>query len=86
MMQRFPRRRWRLGVEDQAIAAPGVAFADLEATFTAYVKNAAFGGRGGSVNSSAMLRGNGKVANAGEDRHDEDTPKGGEPGEEPAGG
>ena len=34
--------------------------------------------------SSAVLRGDGSVAGAGEDRHDEDTPKGGEPGEESA--
>ena len=32
----------------------------------------------------AVLRGDGSVPGAGEDRHDEDTPKGGEPGEEPA--
>ena len=34
--------------------------------------------------SSAVLRGDGSVPGAGEDRHDEDTPKGGEPSEEPA--
>ena len=31
-----------------------------------------------------MLRGDGSVAGAGEDRHDGDTPKGGEPSEGPA--
>ena len=51
------------------------------------VKNAAFGARGGGAfgsTSRALLRGDRSVAGGGADRHDEDTPKGGEPGEEPA--